>query len=465
MLNMREVILSKRDGSTVAAETLRNIVAEFSQGNIPDYQMSAFLMAIYFRGLNHDEINTLLDAMIHSGKRMQWNDQGGRPIADKHSTGGVGDKTSFIVLPLLVAAGCNVPMIAGRGLGHTGGTLDKLEALPGFRTRLETAEMTSLMKTIGGFIGGQTVDFVPADGKMYALRDVTGTVESIPLIVCSILSKKIAAGVKHLVMDVKTGDGAFMQDPREALKLACALEKAADNYGMAATCLVTDMDSPLGSSIGNALELDEALDILEGKINNDASELSLDLAAALLAEIDPTHAQEQHRLQLKDHLISGRAREIFLRLTVAQGAKLEDVERAHRGWIDDGIHEHPVVLTASAYPKGAILSRIRTRALGEFLAGLGAGRRKLSDTLNPRVGIRGLAPLGSLLQPNEPLCYLRTSDPDPHAAKALLTFFECTDEITAADAQRIRCSQNRVLTRGSGVRAATSTGDDLQKES
>jgi pyrimidine-nucleoside phosphorylase len=455
MLNMRELILSKRDGGSIAGTKLKNLVTEFSRGNIPDYQMSAFLMAVFFRGMDDGEINSVLDAMIHSGTRMHWDSESTRPIADKHSTGGVGDKTSFIVLPLLVAAGCHVPMIAGRGLGHTGGTLDKLEALPGFRTRLNSSEMTSILKTVGGFIGGQTGDFVPADGKMYALRDVTGTVESIPLIVCSILSKKVAAGVKHLVMDVKTGSGAFMEDPQNALKLAAAIERAASNYGVAATCMVTDMSSPLGSSIGNALEIDEALDILEGKCNNEVAELSLDLAAALLSEIDSSKSLIDHRLELKGHLLSGRAREIFVNLAVAQGASLSDVERVKRGWIDDGVNEYPIPLSAlnHASPSGLVLSKIHTRELGEFLAGLGAGRHKMTDTIHPRIGIRGLVPLGTRLMPDDPVCFLRSNGPMDNIDHALLKFFEFAENTTAEDNVRILRAQNRVIAGASEVRS------------
>jgi pyrimidine-nucleoside phosphorylase len=456
MLTMRELILTKRDGGSVAADQLKSLITEFSRGNIPDYQMSAFLMAVYFRGMDDGEINSVLDAMIHSGSRMHWDRESTRPIADKHSTGGVGDKTSFIILPLLVAAGCHVPMIAGRGLGHTGGTLDKLEALPGFRTRLNISEMTSLLKKVGGFIGGQTADFVPADGKMYALRDVTGTVESIPLIVCSILSKKIAAGVKHLVMDVKTGSGAFMKEPQNALKLAAAIERAASDYGVAATCMVTDMSSPLGSSIGNALEIDEALDILEGKCNNEVAELSLDLAAALLAEIDASKPLDEHRLALKSHLASGRAREIFLQLAVAQGANLSDVERNTRGWIDDGVNEYPITLSALAHqsPNGLILSKIHTRELGEFLAGLGAGRSKMTDTIHPRIGIRGLVPLGTKLMPDEPICFLRSNGPKDNLDLLLLKFFEFVETPAAEDNMRILRAQNRVIAGADEVRAA-----------
>lgn len=427
MKGVRELIIAKRDGQTLSPAELKHLIAEYTAGRLPDYQMSALLMAITIRGMNTLETCSLLEAMIESGVRMGWQDQAPRPIADKHSTGGVGDKTSFIVLPLLIAAGCSVPMIAGRGLGHTGGTLDKLEALEGATTTLSVERMRALMNANHGFLGGQTADLAPADKLMYALRDVTGTVESVPLIVSSILSKKLASGVKHLVMDVKTGDGAFMRTEADATILAQALVDVSARYGAATTAVVTDMNTPLGHAMGNALEIAETLDILEGKTTGDVLDLSLDLAAALLCEIRGNNNRDLFRSELENHLRSGRAREIFFRIATGQGAKISQLERTDTSWLLGNMVDIPIEAPRSEHSSTVYLSGVKTRALGTHLAHLGAGRLTKESIINPRTGVWGLVPIGTALHQGDPIAFLRVPKGSATDVSALLGFFEFSD--------------------------------------
>ncbi len=404
-LQARNTIVAKRNGKELSGEEIADLIRGYCQGNVPDYQMSAFLMAVYFSGMSTQETHSLLTSMMESGETLEWTADSSRPCVDKHSTGGVGDKTSFLVLPLLLCAGCSVPMIAGRGLGHTGGTLDKAESLPGLSTALSKEDMHRSMKELNGFLAGQTANFVPADGKLYALRDVTGTIESTPLIVSSILSKKLAAGARSLVFDVKFGNGAFMRDAEQARQLAEALSQTADTFGARVTCALSGMDEPLGDSAGNALEINECLDLLEARTHNETLDLSVDLAAALLDSLEGTptstgHAE--HRKKLEGYLASGEAREMFVRLAVNQGASRADVERKNVEWRDKGTVDIPILAE-----RAGVLKSVKTGELGKFLVSIGAGREKLGKAINTKVGVHSIKKVGSEINKGEPLCLLR----------------------------------------------------------
>lgn len=410
---LRDTVIKKRDGMELSQQELAQLVASFVAGEYPDYLMSAFLMAVYFRGLNESETRHLLSAMMSSGETLAWPEDEQKPVADKHSTGGIGDKTSFLVMPLLVAMGCRVPMIAGRGLGHTGGTLDKLEALPGASCDLSLARMKELLHACGGFIAGQTSSLVPADKKLYALRDVTGTVESIPLVVSSILSKKLAAGVRNLVLDVKFGNGSFFVDRRLARKLARALVETSRHFNCRTVCALTDMNSPLGTHLGNACEIEECLDILEGKIWNETARLSVELAVGVCELAWPQKSRALLKSEIRGHLSSGRAREIFLRVMSAQGARIADLERRDQNWLTGSIREVPV-----AAPHAGIVSGFATQEIGRFLVRLGAGRQVLGQPIDPKVGVVDLVSLGSAVEKGETIAVLRMRQEDPDAVKA-----------------------------------------------
>ena len=280
-MNTVELIRKKRNGAPLTKQEIKYLVASYSKNKIPDYQFSAFLMAVYFRGMNETEQSALTDAMINSGKIVDLKKIKGMKV-DKHSTGGVGDKTSMIIAPIAAAAGVKVPMISGRGLGHTGGTLDKLESIPGFRTDLSLSQFKNILQKCGAVLIGQTKEIAPADKLIYALRDVTATVESIPLITASIMSKKIAEGIDGLVLDVKTGSGAFMSEEKDAIKLADSLIRTAKSFDKKVIAFITDMNQPLGNYIGNWFEIYESIKVLQGERVKDLLELSLNLSGAMI---------------------------------------------------------------------------------------------------------------------------------------------------------------------------------------
>jgi thymidine phosphorylase len=398
----KQIIAAKRDGGTLSQEDIEQFIAGTVSGDAPDYVASALLMSIYFKGMTTEETTHLLKAMIQSGQTLDWSADSDKPIADKHSTGGVGDKTSFLVLPLLIASGCIDPMVAGRGLGHTGGTLDKFESLPGLTTDLSTSQMHSMVRSCGGFLAGQTRDLVPADGKLYALRDVTATIESIPLIVSSILSKKIASGTHSLVMDVKFGIGAFMQERSQARALAKALVATGQSFGVNVIAALSSMDEPLGEAAGNSVEMAECLDILEGKKSNDVLALSLELCAGLMQSLNPSLSAEEHGQHLLGHITSGRAREILARIAIAQGAQPADFDRRHTDWLLKGMQDTAVLSSEAGY-----LTQISARNIGNYLLAIGAGRRTVGAAINHRVGVLELRKTGEWINRGEPLCILR----------------------------------------------------------
>ncbi|MEO7158689.1 MAG: thymidine phosphorylase [Vicinamibacterales bacterium] len=373
-----DLIRQKRDGGSLDRSAIREVVTGVTDGTMPDYQASALLMAIFLRGMTPEETAWLTDAMVRSGVRMEYPDVDAVPV-DKHSTGGVGDKTSLILAPLAIACGAVVPMMSGRGLGHTGGTLDKLESIPGFRTGLSLDELRLAVRQIGGAMIGQTAEIAPADKRLYALRDVTGTVESIPLISASIMSKKIAEGIGGLVLDVKTGGGAFMKTLDDSRALARSLVSIGNASGVRTEALITNMDAPLGRAVGNALEVIESIEVLKGHGPDDTRELSVILAARMLV-LAGVHREEQAaEVAVRAALGSGTGLETFGRIIEHQGGDrrvLDDYSRFPSTSL-----EHQVRAT-----RDGVLT-LRAEAIGRAAVALGAGRARLDDRVDPAVGI------------------------------------------------------------------------------
>jgi pyrimidine-nucleoside phosphorylase len=381
-----DLIRRKRDGGALTRPEIEYFVTGVTDGTIPDYQASALLMAIVLRGMSPEETAWLTDAMVRSGTRMTYPEVEGVPV-DKHSTGGVGDKTSLILAPLAVACGAVVPMMSGRGLGHTGGTLDKLEAIPGFRTALSLDELRVAIKTVGCALIGQTADVAPADKRLYALRDVTGTVESIPLISASIMSKKIAEGIGALVLDVKTGSGAFMKTLDDSRALARSLVAIGTASGVRTEALITAMDAPLGTHIGNAHEVVESIEVLKGRGGVDTRELSLLLAARMLVLSGIATEETDALSRVTRALESGAGLEAFRRIIANQGGDARVIDDYAR--LPFAPHEHRVL----ASRRGVL--RLESEALGRAAVALGAGRARLDDVVDHAVGIQILIPSGS----------------------------------------------------------------------
>jgi len=375
-----ELIERKRDGEELEADSLRSFLDGFRDGDVADYQMSAMLMAIYFRGLSDAELATLTRAMIESGRRLDFRRPGAPPAVDKHSTGGVGDKVSLVLAPLLAAAGVRVPMMSGRGLGHTGGTLDKLESIPGFRTDIDLDDFADIVDDVGCAMVGQSPDLTPLDGKLYALRDVTGTVPSIPLIASSIVSKKVAEGIEALVLDVTCGDGAFMREEEEALALARTMVELAGREGLAATALVTGMDAPLGRAVGNALEVREAVGCLHGGGPSDLEEVTLALATELPGVVREGEGLAAARDRLRGLLRNGGAADRFARLIERQGGDPSVVE-------DPGALPAAPIRAAWPAPATGWVHAVGAREVGLAAMELGAGRGRLEQAVDPTVGI------------------------------------------------------------------------------
>lgn len=378
-MDAREFLRIKRDRATHAPQAIRDFIASYVARDIPDYQVSAWLMAAFLNGLDPTETDALTHALLHSGRVFDWTPLGGA-TADKHSTGGVGDKISLILAPLVAACGVRVPMVSGRGLGHTGGTLDKLESIPGFRTTLDADAMRAQLDRIGVVMVGQGPDLAPADGMLYALRDVTSTVEFEPFIVSSIVSKKIAEGAQALVYDVKCGSGAFMKTPATARRLAERLVATSRALGAKAAARITDMSWPIGESIGNALEVRESVDVLRGAGPADTRALTLELAAAMLRLAGAAPSDDAARAQATRALDSGAAWEKFLALVEAQGGDRSSVEKP------EGLPRAPIVAEALA-ARGGVLAAVDCFALGELGVAIGGGRRAKEDAVDPRVGL------------------------------------------------------------------------------
>jgi len=393
-----DLIRRKRDGEEHSSEEIRTLIDGYTRGDIPDYQMSAWLMAAFLRGLSGAETAALTSAMLHSGKVLDFSDVPGRKV-DKHSTGGVGDKTSLIVAPIAAAAGVRVPMISGRGLGHTGGTLDKLESIPGFNVNLSLAEFRHALETVGCGLIGQTAEIAPADKKMYALRDVTGTVEHRSLICASIMSKKLAEGLDALVLDVKVGSGAFLKTEADATLLAELMVETGRRMGKQVVALLTDMDQPLGRMAGNAMEIAESLAVLSGAGPDDLRELCLALSAWMLLLGERVKTIEEGKRVAADLIVSGRAREKFREIIKQQGGDARVVDDPKR--LARATHTLDAVSGADGY-----VSATQCEQLGVACVVLGGGREKKEDAIDPAVGLVFHKRIGDGVRRGEPLCTL-----------------------------------------------------------
>ena len=399
MIRPAELIQRKRDGEELGAAELGELILAYSRGDVPDYQLAAFCMAVYFQGLSTAETFALTDAMVRSGETIDLGAALGRRVVDKHSTGGVGDKTTLAVGPIVAACGVPFGKMSGRGLGHTGGTLDKLEAIPGFRVELSTEELIAQVREVGLAIVGQTGDLVPADKKLYALRDVTATVDNVSLIAASIMSKKIAAGADAIVLDVKVGDGAFMKSLPDGQVLAEAMIALGVRAGRDVVCVLTDMDQPLGRAVGNALEVQEAADTLRGEGPPDFTELALDASAHLLALSDLGIDRIEARRRVEAAVADGSAYAMYERWVRAQGGDPD-----------------PAVLPKAAFvsevfaPEAGYVQALAALPVGLAALHLGAGRREKDAPIDHAVGVVCLKKRGDEVEAGEPLAEIHAAD-------------------------------------------------------
>ena len=417
-----DVIARKRDGHALSQDEIAFVIAGASDGSIPDYQTSALLMAIVLRGMTGQETAWLTEAMVRSGERVDLSDIPGIKVG-KHSTGGVGDKVSIVLAPLAAACGVVVPKMSGRGLGHTGGTLDKLESIPGFRVDLSIDEFKHVVRTVGTSIIGQSASLAPADKKLYALRDVTATIESIPLISGSIMSKKLAEGSNALVLDVKCGDGAFMKSEAQARALAESMVAIGNHAGVRTEAFITDMSAPLGRTIGNALEILECLDVLQGGGPAALTDVAVRFASRMVVlggvEDDETAAAAR----VAAALTSGRALETFARMIEAQGGNPRVVE-------DRSLLPAAPGRTVCAAPRSGFVTAVRALAISQASNLLGAGRARVGDAVDPAVGIVLLVTPGDRVDEGSPL--LEVHHRDRHGLEAALAL--CTDAVTIGEA-------------------------------
>jgi pyrimidine-nucleoside phosphorylase len=419
VIRVPELIQRKRDGAELGDEELAELVLGYARGEVPDYQMAAFCMAVYFRGLSPRETYVLTDAMIRSGETIDLGAALGRKVVDKHSTGGVGDKTSLAVAPIVAACGVPFGKMSGRGLGHTGGTLDKLESIPGFRTELTLDELVAQVREVGVAIVGQTGDLVPADKLLYGLRDVTATVDQLSLIAASIMSKKLAAGAQAIVLDVKVGNGAFMRTVEDARALAETMIELGHHAGREVVCLLTDMDQPLGAAVGNALEVREALDTVRGRGPADFTELVLDACARLLSLSDLGIDEVEGRARAEAAVADGTAEATWRRWLEAQG-----------GDPDEGaLPVAPVVQEVRA-PRAGYVRGLEAIAVGLAAVHLGAGRRTKEDPVDHAVGVVCRAKRGADVEAGAVLAevHARTEDAAEQAAREVLAAYELGDE-------------------------------------
>ena len=393
-MHVPSIIERKRDGGVLTGEEIEALVRGYVSGKVPDYQMAALAMAVFFRGMSDAETTSLTMEMRDSGDVFAW-PAGTPPKVDKHSTGGVGDKVSLVLAPLLACEGVWVPMISGRGLGFTGGTLDKLESIPGFRVDLGWDGMLAQLEKVGCFIAGQTGNLCPADKKLYALRDVTGTVASLPLIVASIMSKKLAESLDRLVLDVKFGRGAFMQQREDAQKLAEAMVAVGRGAGVETHALLNPMDEPLGRTAGNALEVAECVDVLHGDGPEDLIELTLELAAKLVPS-----GKDKLRVRLAD----GSAWEKFVGMVEAQGGDASALEKMRE------VHRAPV-MTEVVAPREGALTKLDALEIGRLCVELGAGRAKAGDAVDFAVGVECLRKQGEHVAKGEPVVRVHSRGP------------------------------------------------------
>jgi pyrimidine-nucleoside phosphorylase len=418
VIRAAELIHRKRDGDELSDEEISGLVLGYARGEVPDYQMAAFCMAVFFRGLSPAETFALTDAMIRSGETIDLGAALGRKVVDKHSTGGVGDKTSLAVGPIVAACGVPLGKMSGRGLGHTGGTLDKLESIPGFRTELTLEEYVAQVREVGLAIIGQTGDLVPADKLLYGLRDVTATVDEPSLIAASIMSKKLAAGAQAIVLDVKVGNGAFMQTIEEARELAQTMIELGERAGREVVCLLTDMDQPLGAAVGNALEVREALDTVRGNGPPDFTELVLDACAKLLALSDLGLDEPEGRRRAEAAVADGSAEATWRRWIEAQG-----------GTADESALPCAPVIRELSSPVGGYVSKLSAIDVGNAAVHLGAGRRTKDDEIDHAVGIVVRAKRGDRVEAGQMLAeiHARTDEAAELGTREVLAAYEISD--------------------------------------
>lgn len=397
-MNVVEIIKKKRDGKSLLEAEINFLISEYTSKHIPDYQMSAFLMAGFINGFSKNETAWLTRAMLHSGKILDLSHIKGKKV-DKHSTGGVGDKTSLIIAPIVACADVYVPMISGRGLGHTGGTLDKLESIPGFNTNLSVKKFESVLKKFGAALIGQTKEIAPADKLIYSLRDVTGTVESIPLITASIMSKKLAEGIDGLVLDVKTGSGAFMKKQSDSEQLAESLVNTAKSFDKDCIAVISDMNQPLGNYIGNWLEVLESIEILRDGKKNDLTELSLILSGMMIYLGDKAKSIDDGIEQAIRILKSGEAFEKLLEIVNAQGGDVNYL-------LNPEIYPKSKYIFELKSDKQCYVKEIDTYEIGMAALELGAGRLKKEDNIDYKAGIKFFPKIGDSIKKDEVICIL-----------------------------------------------------------
>lgn len=395
-MNVAEIIADKRDGKILDAERIEGLISAYAKDDVPDYQMSAFAMAVYFQGMDTDETVALTRAMLESGTTMRWSNN--RTRVDKHSTGGIGDKVSIPLAPLLASADVDVPMISGRGLGTTGGTLDKLESIRSFRCELSNDEFRYVVNRCGCAIVSASPNLAVADRKLYALRDVTGTIPSIPMITASILSKKLAAGLDALVLDVKCGNGAFMKSLEDARELAWSLVQVANQFGVKTTALITDMNQPLGRMIGNANEIEESIEILKGDGPDDVTELTLALGAEVLTSAGVDSSVSAARERLETHLNCGDALTKFHEFIEAQDGKLSGKRQIGPA-------------TTICAPEAGFIQRISSDRIGMAIIEMGGGRKQMGDTIDHSVGIEALVRIGDEVEAGQPMARILCDKP------------------------------------------------------
>lgn len=432
----QDVIRKKRDGKQLSREEITFFIEGVTRGTIADYQISALLMAIYLNGMDDIEQEILTDAMLHSGNTLDFSNIA-KPKADKHSTGGVGDKTSLLIAPLVAACGICVPMISGRGLGHTGGTLDKLESIPGYRVDLSASEFERVLQTVGYAMSGQTAELAPADKKMYALRDATATVEAIPLIVASIISKKGAAGLDAMVIDVKVGSGAFMRDEDRARALAHALVRTGNSCGIRTRALLTDMNQPLGMAVGNSLEVKECIELLRGEAEVGARpvlDLSLALSAHMLVLSQVEDSLDAALARLQKTLESGEALECFRRNVEAQGGEPRVC--------DDPAGFLPLVTESFKVEsrRSGFVTKVNTAEIGHAIAAIGGGRVRIDDAIDPAVGFIAQVTIGTNVSEGAALgvVYGRDQAQAKEAVQSIQAAYEIGDHSPTEIPQLIR---------------------------
>lgn len=423
-MRIYELIAKKRDGHALLPEEVRQLVSGYSAGEIPDYQMAAFLMAVYLRDMTPEETTALTLAMADSGERLQLGGPG-EIFVDKHSTGGVGDKTTLVLVPLAAECGLPVAKMSGRGLGHAGGTIDKLESIPGFRTDLSIDEMMDQVRAVGAAIVGQSADLTPADKKIYALRDVTATVESVPLIAASIMAKKIAMGADAFVLDVKSGRGAYMKTEEDAVRLAETMVAIARGTGKRAVAWVTGMDQPLGYAVGNAVEVREAVLTLRGSGPPDLTELCVVLGAEMLCLGGVERDLSRAKARVRDCLESGKALERFKALVKAQGGDPGYLDRLAREEVPEGYD-----ITPALAPKDGWIAGIDGGEVGHAAMGLGAGRERADQPIDHAVGVILRKKVGDQVRRGERIADVIAQDPERAArgARRVEAAFDVDDD-------------------------------------